>query len=97
MPKGNRWVSSARSVSLRTYTGPTLACPPAKRLLEANKDRFGQVTTGSRRRGEETWVYGRAGRPCRLCGTPVRTADQGSDPESRVTFWCPTVRPDFTE
>jgi len=61
----------------------------AKRLLEANKDRFGQVTTGSRRRGEETWVYGRAGRPCRRCGTPVRTADQGSDSESRVTFWCP--------
>jgi endonuclease-8 len=61
----------------------------AKRLLEANKDRFGQVTTGSRRRGEETWVYGRAGRPCRRCGTPVRTANQGSDPESRVTFWCP--------
>ena len=62
----------------------------AKRLLEANKERAGQiVTTGSTRRGEETWVYGRAGRPCRRCGTPVRTADQGSDPESRVTFWCP--------
>jgi endonuclease-8 len=61
----------------------------AKRLLEANKDRFGQVTTGSRRRGEATWVYGRADRPCRRCGTPVRTADQGSDSESRVTFWCP--------
>src|SRR5499433_3434338 len=61
----------------------------AKRLLEANKERFGQVTTGSRRRGEETWVYGRAGRPCRRCGTLVRSADQGSDPESRVTFWCP--------
>jgi endonuclease-8 len=61
----------------------------AKRLLEANKDRFGQVTTGVRRRGEETWVYGRAGRPCRRCGTPVRTASQGRDPEDRVTFWCP--------
>jgi len=61
----------------------------AQRLLEANKEQFGQVTTGSRRRGEETWVYGRAGRPCRRCGTPVRRADQGSDPESRVTFWCP--------
>ena len=61
----------------------------AQRLLEANKERSGIVTTGSRRRGEGTWVYGRAGRPCRRCGTPVRTADQGSDPESRVTFWCP--------
>lgn len=61
----------------------------AQRLLEANKERFGQVTTGSRRRGEETWVYGRAGRPCRRCGTPVRSADQGRDPEGRITFWCP--------
>jgi hypothetical protein len=52
----------------------------AKRLLEANKERFGQVTTGSRRRGEETWVYGRAGRPCRRCGTPVRTARPGERP-----------------
>ena len=42
----------------------------ARRLLEANKDRIGQVTTGSWRRGEETWVYGRRGRPCRRCGTP---------------------------
>jgi endonuclease-8 len=61
----------------------------AQRLLDANKEQFGQVTTGSRRRGEETWVYGRAGRPCRRCGTPVRSADQGRDPEARVTFWCP--------
>src|SRR5580700_1092233 len=29
----------------------------ARRLLEANKERLGQVTTGSSRRGEETWVY----------------------------------------
>lgn len=49
----------------------------AQRLLDGNKERFGQVTTGSQRRGEETWVYGRAGRPCRRCGTPVRSADQG--------------------
>ena len=61
----------------------------AQRLLEANKERFGQVTTGSRRRGEETWVYGRAGRPCRRCGTPVAAADQGPGTQERVTFWCP--------
>jgi endonuclease-8 len=61
----------------------------ARRLLNANKERFGQVTTGVSRRGEETWVYGRAGRPCRRCGTPVRKAGQGQDREDRVTFWCP--------
>ena len=61
----------------------------AHRLLEANKERFGMVTTGAARRGEQTWVYGRAGRPCRRCGTPVRSADQGRNPEERITYWCP--------
>ena len=31
----------------------------ARRLLEANKERHGHITTGSMRRGEEHWVYGR--------------------------------------
>lgn len=65
----------------------------ARRLLDANKERFGQVTTGVWRRGAETWVYGRAGRPCRRCGTPVRKAGQGQDAEERVTFWCPRCQP----
>jgi len=32
-------------------------------------------------------VYGRARRPCRRCGTPIRTARQG--PQARSTYWCP--------
>lgn len=46
----------------------------ARRMLEANKERATQVTTGNAARGQETWVYGRAGRPCRRCGTPVTVA-----------------------
>jgi endonuclease VIII len=64
----------------------------AHRLLDANKERVGQVTTGVRRRGEETWVYGRAGRPCRRCGTRIERAQQGRADNAageRVTFWCP--------
>ncbi len=61
----------------------------ARRLMDANKERSGQVTTGVWRRGEETWVYGRAGRPCRRCGTVILTAEQGSDTTERITFWCP--------
>jgi DNA-formamidopyrimidine glycosylase len=61
----------------------------ARRLLDANKDRIGQITTGSWRRGEETWVYGRHGRPCRRCGTPIRSEGQ----QDRVTFWCPSCQP----
>ena len=64
-----------------------------KRLIEANKSRPVQVTTGNPARGQESWVYGRAGRPCRRCGTPVRRASQGAAPEERVTFWCPACQP----
>lgn len=65
----------------------------ARRLMDANKDRTGQITTGIARRGEETWVHGRAGRPCRRCGTRIRREPQGTSPEERVTFWCPHCQP----
>jgi endonuclease-8 len=61
----------------------------AQQLMDANKERFGQVTTGVSRPGEQMWVYGRAGRSCRRCGTAIRSADQGGDTTERVTFWCP--------
>jgi len=60
-----------------------------KRLLEANKERDGPiVTTGSTRRGEQTWVYGRAGQPCRRCGSTIERAEQGGPGEERVRYWC---------
>jgi endonuclease VIII len=69
----------------------------ARRLLEANKERVGQVTTGNPARGRETWVYGRPGRPCRRCGAEIRSVrkpgGQPGDPEERVTFWCPRCQP----
>jgi endonuclease VIII len=63
-----------------------------QRLLDANKERAGIITTGVNRRGEETWVYGRAGRPCRRCGTPIRRAEQGAAGEERLRFWCPACQ-----
>jgi endonuclease VIII len=63
-----------------------------QRLLDANKERAGIITTGVNRRGEETWVYGRAGRPCRRCGTPIRGAEQGAAGEERLRFWCPACQ-----
>jgi endonuclease VIII len=62
------------------------------RLLEANKTRSGIVTTGDTRPGRQHWVYGRAGQPCRRCGTPVRKAEQGAPGEGRVRFWCPSCQ-----
>jgi endonuclease VIII len=61
----------------------------AQRLLETNKSHFGHITTGSARRGEENWVYGRRGRPCRRCGTPIRSEGR----QDRVTYWCPSCQP----
>jgi endonuclease-8 len=68
----------------------------AKRLLEANKERVGQVTTGDQVRGEETWVYGRRGRPCRRCRAAIMAdgyAGRGTATMERITFWCPRCQP----
>ena len=32
------------------------------------------------------WVYGRAGKPCRRCGTPIQWRKQGV--HARSTYWC---------
>lgn len=61
----------------------------SRRLLSSNKDRPEQTTTGSLAAGESHWVFERPGRPCRRCGTRIRTADQGDDHRARVTYWCP--------
>ena len=45
---------------------------------------------GSRNRGR--WVYRRAGRPCRHCGTAIRSASVGKLP--RRLYWCPTCQSD---
>jgi endonuclease-8 len=36
-------------------------------------------------------VYGRKGRACRRCGTPILVSRQGE--LARVTYWCPTCQP----
>jgi endonuclease-8 len=75
----------------------------ARRLLVANVGPPGGAGTG-RRRGERTttagdrraggdplWVYRRTGRPCRRCGTPIRSVRHGRD-LPRTTYWCPTCQ-----
>ena len=65
----------------------------ARRILDANKDRVGTVTTGDRARGAQMWVYGRAGQPCRRCGTTIRRAELGPVLEERIAVWCPRCQP----
>jgi endonuclease-8 len=66
----------------------------AQRLLKANLGRWNQSTTGSLRRGEEVYVFERAGKRCRRCGTPIRRATQGDRAGyERISYWCPTCQP----
>lgn len=65
----------------------------AARLLRHNAEASGagRVTT---RPGEPgpLYVYGRGGKPCRRCGTHIRSALLG-DP-ARRTAWCPRCQPE---
>jgi endonuclease-8 len=69
----------------------TAALRTARRLLQANTRGGARVTTGIPRRGQGLWVYGRAGRPCRRCGTRIEVARQGE--LARLTYWCPRCQP----
>lgn len=62
------------------------------RLLDANKERPGHITTGDTRPGREHWVYGRAGRPCRRCGTVISRGEGGPAGQERVRYWCPNCQ-----
>ncbi|WP_433368794.1 DNA-formamidopyrimidine glycosylase family protein [Actinoplanes sp. CA-142083] len=61
----------------------------AQKLVASNKGRWTQSTTGSLRRGQTTYVYGRRAQPCRRCGAAIRKAEQ----DERVTYWCPRCQP----
>jgi endonuclease VIII len=64
----------------------------ARPLMRRSAERGGRIVTVDPERpvrGPEsrTWVYERAGLPCRRCGTLVRARGQGDD--NRTTYWCP--------
>ncbi len=64
----------------------------ARTLIGASV-RIGRRTTrSSLDPRERLWVYGRGGKPCRRCGTPIRTIKTGDD--ARITYWCPRCQPD---
>ncbi|GAB3632693.1 Fpg/Nei family DNA glycosylase [Microbacterium shaanxiense] len=63
------------------------------RTIRANRLRVNRTFTGVDRPGRSTWVYGRANRPCRRCGTRILRGAQGADPtRERITFWCPNCQ-----
>jgi endonuclease-8 len=65
----------------------------AHQMLDLNKDRWVQTTTGDLRERERTWVYRRDRSPCRRCGTPVAVEMQGPAGRDRASYWCPSCQP----
>lgn len=65
----------------------------AKRLLEANKERVEQTTTGDLRRGRQMWVYRRDRQACRRCGGRILVDMHGVRGRERATYWCPHCQP----
>jgi endonuclease VIII len=84
---------AARDVDDDTLTA---VIATARKLLRSNvSGALAPMTTytGFRkttRRDARLWVYGRARKPCRRCGTPIRMRRQGA--HARSTYWCPVCQ-----
>jgi len=65
----------------------------AKLMLETNKERAVQSTTGNLRERERMWVYRRDRSPCRRCGTPIVVEMVGPAGRERAAYWCPSCQP----
>lgn len=61
-------------------------------MLDRGRRDVVQSTTGSRMRGETTYVHGRSGRPCRRCVATVRVAPIGEPTRQRTMFYCPSCQ-----
>jgi len=84
----------------RTPVGDVTGLPRlvrrAKQMLELNKERAVQSTTGDLRERQRMWVYRRDKSPCRRCGTPIRVAMAGPAGRERASYWCPSCQPERT-
>jgi endonuclease-8 len=92
---GNVYCNELCFVSGHLPTAPVSAVTDPRRLVSRARDmlwinrfRWNRCTTGDTRAGRQLWVYGRAGQPCRRCGTRINYDDGGE----RVTYWCPSCQ-----
>jgi endonuclease VIII len=68
----------------------------ARQMLDLNKERPVQTTTGDLRERERMWVYRRDRSACRRCGTPITVAMRPTEhaaSRERATYWCPRCQP----
>lgn len=61
----------------------------SRRLMWENRNSPIRVTTGIRRAGEATYVFGRNNKPCRRCRSRIMKAELGE----RIIWWCPVCQP----
>jgi endonuclease-8 len=64
----------------------------AHQLLDLNRHRAIQSTTGDLARGRNFWVHQRGGQPCRRCGTRVVETMLGDAGRERTTYACPACQ-----
>jgi len=90
---GNMWLAEAL---WQTRLSPW--CPLGEvsdeeldRALRWARDTMRAAVAGAR---PARAVYRRAGRPCRRCGSPIRSRGLGD--ANRTAYWCPTCQPSST-
>jgi len=78
----------APDAAVGTVADPLRVAQRARDMLWLNRNRPNRTITGNTRRGQQFWVYGRAGEPCRRCGTLIERDDSGD----RIRYWCPSCQ-----
>jgi len=71
-----------------TLADPLRVAQRSRDMLWLNRLQVNRTTTGNTRRGQQVWVYGRAGEPCRRCRTTIKMDNRGD----RIRFWCPNCQ-----
>lgn len=75
-----------------SLSDPARVVARARDMLWVNRNRPERTTTGNRRTGQQLWVYGRGGEPCRRCRTTIEYARASDLTGERVTYWCPSCQ-----
>jgi endonuclease VIII len=79
---------------VRKVKDPLRMVQRARDMLWLNRSRVNRTTTGDTRSSRDLWVYGRAGEPCRRCGTPIETdgPTRAGTSAERISYWCPVCQ-----
>ncbi len=92
---GTIWASELAASAAASPFTPTTDVPDLGRALVQVRRRMRRSALAPRGLpATELRVFQRTGRPCRTCGTPIRSSRVGIAPHDRPTYWCPTCQPE---